>query len=60
MMPFSTGTGLEHVGVVGPKLGLHWAGLQALALLSSAKTRKEKGQRGASPVVAPMLKLVPP
>ena len=30
MMPFSTGTGLERVGVVGPVLGWYWARLQAM------------------------------
>ena len=30
MMPFSTGTGLERVGVVGLDLVLCWAGLLAL------------------------------
>ena len=29
MMPFSTGTGLERVGVVGPNLDCWWAGLRA-------------------------------
>ena len=29
MMLFSTGTGLERVGVVGPDLDCWWAGLQA-------------------------------
>ena len=28
MMPFSTGTGLERVGVVGPDLDCSWTGLQ--------------------------------
>ena len=30
MMSFSTGTGLERIGVVGPVLGCYWAGLQAV------------------------------
>ena len=46
----------------------HWAGtktivgagLQALALLSSEKTRKEKGRQEALPMAAPMPKSVPP
>ena len=46
---FFNRTGLERVGVVGPDLDCCWAGLQALALLSSAKTRKKKGRRGLRP-----------
>ena len=57
-MPFFNRTGLERVGVVGSDLDCSWDGLQALALLSSAKTRKKKGPAGASPVAAPMLKSV--
>ena len=30
MMPFSTGTGLKRVGVVGPEPGLLWIGMKAL------------------------------
>ena len=40
---------MERVGVVGPNLYCCWAGLQALALLSSAKTRKKKGRQGLRP-----------
>ena len=49
MMPFFNRTGLERVGVVGPDLDCCWAGLQALALLSLAKTRKKKDRRGIRP-----------
>ena len=49
MMPFFNRTGLEHVSVVGSDLDYCWAGLQALALLSSAKTRKKKDWRGLRP-----------
>ena len=49
MLPFFNRTGLERVGVFGPDLDCCWAGRQALALLSSAKTRKKKGRRGLRP-----------
>ena len=39
MMPFSTGTGLERVGIAGP---VHWI----WALDSSTKTRNKKDRRG--------------
>ena len=58
MMPFFNRTGLERVGVVGPDLDCCWAGLQALALLSSANTRKKNGRWGLRPVAAPMPKSV--
>ena len=45
MMPFFNRTGLEHVGIVGPDLDCCWAGLQALALLSSTK-KKERRRAG--------------
>ena len=57
-MPFSTGTGLERVGIVGPALELwlvrsagseHWTPLQK-------QERKRIG--GGSPVASPMPKLV--
>ena len=57
---FFNRTGLERVGVVGLDYACCWAGLQALALLSSAKNKKEEGPAGASPVAAPMPKSVPP
>ena len=46
---FFNRTGLERIGVVGPDLDCRRAGLQALALLSSAKTRKKGGRRGLRP-----------
>ena len=58
MMPFFNRIGLESVEVVGPDLDCSWDGLQALALLSSAKTRNKKGPAGASPLAAPMPKSV--
>ena len=49
MMSFFNRTGLERVRVIGPDLDCCWASLQALALLSSAKTRRKKGRRGLRP-----------
>ena len=49
MMPFFNRTELERVRVVGPDLDCYWAGLQALALHSSVKTRNKKGRRGLRP-----------
>ena len=46
MMPFFNRTGLERVRVVRLDLDYCWTGLQALVLLSSAKTRKKKGRWG--------------
>ena len=49
MMPFFQPDWLELVGVIRLDLDCYWAGLQALALLSSAKTRKKKGRQGLRP-----------
>ena len=59
MMLFSTGTGLECAGVVGPELGLllDWFAGSSVALL--CKDKKEEGSARASPVTAPMPKSVP-
>ena len=59
MMLFSTGTGLELVGVVGPELGLllDWSACFDAALL--CKDKKEEGSARASPVAASMPKSVP-
>ena len=51
MMLFSTGTGLEGVGVVGPDL-------EALDVELLCKNKKEGGSARASPVAAPMPKSV--
>ena len=53
-------TELERVGVVGPeiRLLLGWSTGSSVALL--CKNKKEKGSAGASPVVTPMPKSVPP
>ena len=61
MMPFSTGTGLEFVVVIGPELELSLgqsAGVGAgVGLLY--KNKKEGGSARASPVATPMPKSVP-
>ena len=59
MMLFSTGTGLECAGVVGPELGLPlgWSTGSGAALL--CKDKKEEGSVRASPVAAPMPKSIP-
>ena len=59
MMLFSTGIGLERVGVVGPELGLllGWFADSSIVLL--CKNKKEKGSAGASPVATLMPKSVP-
>ena len=49
MMLFSTGLGWSVLGSLSRNLGCCWAGLQALASLSSTKTRKKKGWRGLRP-----------
>ena len=68
MMLFSTGTGLERVGVVGPELELplgrnwnyRWAGPVALDIRLLCKNKKQRGIGGGSPIVTLMPKLVLP
>ena len=48
-MPFSTGLGWSVLGSLGWNSSCCWTGSQALALYSSAKTRKKKGRRGLRP-----------
>ena len=59
MMLFSTGTGLECAGVVGPELGLLLDGSAGSGIAFLYKDRKEEGLARASPLVAPMPKSVP-
>ena len=59
MMHFSTGTGLERVGIAGPELDLSLgrsAGSGRRTPLQ--KQEKKEGPTGASPVAAPMPKSV--
>ena len=74
MMPFSIGTGLERVGVVGPDLDCWRAGLQAPGSSGLRQDRcnaglqiqdgallcknKEEGSARALPMAAPMPKSV--
>ena len=68
MLPFFNRTGLEHIEVVGPEIGLllGWSagsgcGATDLRSLNQAllcKDKKKKGLAGASPVAALMLKSV--
>ena len=59
MMPFSTGTGLECVGIAGPELELLLGPPLALDVGLLCKNKKERGSAGALPVAAPMPKSVP-
>ena len=52
MMPFSTKTGLERVGITGPVLLALDAGLLY-------KNKKQRGSMGDSPIASPMPKSVP-
>ena len=54
MMPFSTGTGLERVGVVGPELELLLGRTAGSGRWTSLQKQERKGIGGASPVAAPM------
>ena len=68
MMPFFNRTWLEHIGVVGPDIGLllGWsagsgcvtAGLKSLNVALLYKEKKKKGPARASPVAALMPKSV--
>ena len=58
MMPFFNQTGLEHVGVVGPVLGLLLDGSTGSSAALLCKVKKEEGSARASPVAAPMPKSV--
>ena len=60
MMPFSTETRLEHVGVVGPELGLLLGRSAALSVGLLCKNKKEGGSARASPVAVLMPKSAPP
>ena len=53
---FFNRTRLEHVGIVGPEIGLllDWSAGSGAALL--CKVKKEEGSTRASPVAAPMPK----
>ena len=50
MMPFSTRTGLDRVGIAGPELERRWAGPLALDVGLFCKNKKERGSAGARPL----------
>ena len=60
MMPFSTGIGLERVGVVGPELELSLGRSVGSGLWTPLQKQERKGIGRASPVAAPMPKSVSP
>ena len=50
MMPFSIGTGLERVGIAGPKnWNCRWVGPLALDVGLLCKNKKQRGSAGACP-----------
>ena len=56
---FFNRTELEHVGVVGPELGLLLDGSTGFGIALLYKDKKEEGSARASPMASPMPKLVP-
>ena len=58
MMPFSTGTGLERVGIVGPELGQPLGQSTSSRCYVSLQKQETRGDWRGSPVVTPMPKLV--
>ena len=58
MMLFSTGTGLERVGVAGLDWNCRWAGCWLCMLRSPARNKEKRGSVGASSAAAPMPKSV--
>ena len=60
MMPFSNGTGLEHMGIVGPELELSLGWSTGSKRWTPLQKQEKRGSAGASPVTALMPKSVPP
>ena len=58
MMPFSTGTGLEHVGITGPELELSLGRSAGSGRWTPLQKQETKRIGGRSPVAAPMPKSV--
>ena len=56
MMPFSTGTGLERVGIVGPKLELSLGWPAGSGRWTPLQKQERKRIGGGSPVAASMPK----
>ena len=59
-MPFSTGTGLEHVGNARPELELLLGRSAGSGRWTPLQKQERRRVGGASPVAAPMPKSVPP
>ena len=57
-MPFSIGTGLERVGIAGPKLELSLGLFAGSRRWTPLQKQERKRIGGGSPVAAPMPKLV--
>ena len=60
MMPFSTGIGLERVGIVGPELELSLGRPASSGRWTPLEKQETKRIGGGSPVAFPMPKLVLP
>ena len=60
MMHFSTGTGLERVGIAGPELELSLGWSFSSERWTPLQKQEKRGSAEASPVTAPMPKSVPP
>ena len=60
MMLFSTGIGLEHVGIVGPKLELSLGRSAGTGRWTPLQKQETKRISGGLPVAAPMPKSVLP
>ena len=58
MMPFSTGTGLEHVGIAGPELELSLGRSAGSGRWTPLQKQERKRIGGGSPVAALMPKSV--
>ena len=58
MMPFSTGTGLERVGIAEPELELSLGRFACSGRWTPLQKQERKMIGGGSPVAAPMPKLV--
>ena len=56
MMPFSTGTGLEHVGIVGPALEPSLGRSAGSGCCAPLQKQVTKRIGGGSPIAAPMPK----
>ena len=60
MMPFSTGIGLEHVGIIGPELELSLGLSAGSGRWTPLQKQETKRIGGGSPVTTPMPKSIFP